>query len=162
MVSLVAAGLVGVIAGVWDARTGRIPNRLTVGALIAALVRLRKRENSRQENSADEQVSSEDSGLPSFFSDAAEGWQILASHAELWRLTLSSMVINLSLAIFAAVMLGGVVRIVAAFQPESIGLLHLSALLWSAAFLGFAVAYGGMLLRPRLRPRQPAMAPAAS
>lgn len=37
MVSLVAAGLVGVIAGVWDARTGRIPNRLTVGALIAAL-----------------------------------------------------------------------------------------------------------------------------
>src|SRR5690606_8970485 len=41
-------------------------------------------------------------------------------------------------AIFAAVMLGGLVRIVAAFQPESIGLLHLSALLWSAAFLGFA------------------------
>lgn len=37
MVSLVAAGLVGVIAGVWDARTGRIPNRLTVGALVAAL-----------------------------------------------------------------------------------------------------------------------------
>lgn len=76
---------------------------MACGALIAAFVRLRKRENSRQENSADEQVSSEDSGLPSFFSDAAEGWQILTSHAELWRVTLSSMVINLSLAIFSAV-----------------------------------------------------------
>lgn len=64
-------------------------------------------------------------------------------------------------AIFAAVMVAGLVRIVAAFVPASTSLLHLSALLWSAAFLGFAAAFGAMLLSPRLRPRQPNAAPAA-
>ena len=63
-----------------------------------------------------------------------------------------------ALAIFTAAILAGVLRIAAAFLPASIHLLHLSALLWSAAFLGFAAAFGAMLLSPRLRPRQPSMA----
>lgn len=44
-------------------------------------------------------------------------------------------------------------RILAAFLPADIGLLHASAGLWSAAFLGYAVLYGPMLLRPRLNAR---------
>ena len=51
-------------------------------------------------------------------------------------------------AIYAAVLLAAVVRVCAPFHAEwTIGLLGLSAALWSLAFLGFAAAYGPMLLK---------------
>lgn len=62
--------------------------------------------------------------------------------------------------IFAAIVLAGPVRLAAAFLPEAQGLLHLSALLWSGAFLGFAVFYGRMLMQPRVAPRRPSQVPA--
>lgn len=58
-------------------------------------------------------------------------------------------------AVFAAVISSALLRILAAFFPASTGLLHLSALSWSAAFLGYALAFGTMLVTPRLRARQP-------
>lgn len=53
--------------------------------------------------------------------------------------------------LFAAVLLAGVLRVCAAFHPEQPMLLYLSAAVWSAGFLGYAVLFGGMLLRPKLR-----------
>lgn len=63
-------------------------------------------------------------------------------------------------AIFVAIVLAGPVRLIAAFLPDAQALLHLSAMLWSGAFLGFAACYGGMLMRPRVAPRQPSRVPA--
>ena len=54
-------------------------------------------------------------------------------------------------AIYALVLLAAVVRVCAAFHPGwSPALLGVSAALWSLAFLGFAWAYGPMLLRRSL------------
>ena len=53
--------------------------------------------------------------------------------------------------LFAAILLAGVLRVCAAFHPEQPILLHLSAAVWSAGFLGFAALFGRMLLRPKLR-----------
>lgn len=61
--------------------------------------------------------------------------------------------------IFAAVVLAALTRLAASLMPEAEGLLHLSATLWSAAFLGFALRYGGMLLKPRLKRHEPQGAP---
>lgn len=51
--------------------------------------------------------------------------------------------------IFAAVIAGALLRLVAVFIPSEIALLHLSAALWGGAFITFALSFGGMLLRPR-------------
>lgn len=60
---------------------------------------------------------------------------------------------------FAAVVIAGVLRIIAAFLPAAPVLLHVSAAAWTLAFLGYACFYGGALTRPRLQPRQPNPAP---
>ena len=53
--------------------------------------------------------------------------------------------------IYAAILLAAVVRVCAPFHAEwSPALLGVSAILWSLAFLGFAVAYGPMLVRRSL------------
>lgn len=57
--------------------------------------------------------------------------------------------------IYAAILLAALIRIVAAFLPGETSLLHASATLWSLAFLGYCLRYGGMLLRPRHQPRKP-------
>jgi uncharacterized protein involved in response to NO len=57
--------------------------------------------------------------------------------------------------IYVAVGLAAVLRVLAAFLPEWPALIDASALLWAAAFLGYAGYYGGMLARPRRRSRQP-------
>ena len=63
--------------------------------------------------------------------------------------------------VFAAIVLAVPMRLAAAFLPDMPALLHGSAMLWAIAFLGFALRYGGMLMRPRLRSRQPSRAPGA-
>lgn len=63
--------------------------------------------------------------------------------------------------IYAAIVLAALTRIVAGFHPEQAGLLHASATLWTLAFLGFCARYGGMLLQPRLKHREPNRAPTA-
>lgn len=53
--------------------------------------------------------------------------------------------------IYVGVLLAAVVRVCAPFHPEgTMVLLAVSAVLWSLAFLGFAVAYGPMLVRRSL------------
>lgn len=64
--------------------------------------------------------------------------------------------------IYVAIVLATVTRFVAAFFPAEMAILHVSAALWIAAFLGFALRYGGMVMRPRLKPRQPNPRPAAA
>ncbi len=61
--------------------------------------------------------------------------------------------------IYAAVILAAVIRIVAAFMPDKMVLLHASAGLWSLAFLGFCLRYGGMLLMPKAGPKRPSQPP---
>ncbi|TJW44845.1 MAG: NnrS family protein, partial [Mesorhizobium sp.] len=57
--------------------------------------------------------------------------------------------------VFVAIVVAAVLRICAAFVPAQATLLHLSATLWIVAFLGYATLFGGMLVQPRLRARQP-------
>lgn len=57
--------------------------------------------------------------------------------------------------IYAAIVLAALSRIAAGFMPESVSLLHVSATLWTLAFLGYCARYGGMLLQPQLKPREP-------
>lgn len=61
--------------------------------------------------------------------------------------------------IYVAVVLGALTRIVAAFLPAETTLLHVAATSWSGAFLYYALYYGGMLVRPRLKARQPNPSP---
>lgn len=61
--------------------------------------------------------------------------------------------------VFAAIVVSALLRIVAAFLPGAPALLHGSAAAWTVAFLGYALLYGGMLVRPKLRARQPNAAP---
>ncbi|MGN6535524.1 MAG: NnrS family protein [Mesorhizobium sp.] len=65
-----------------------------------------------------------------------------------------------TVAIYACVVLAALLRILAAFDPGRDMLIHTSAGLWAAAFLGYAALYGGMLVSPRLKARQPNRAPA--
>lgn len=65
-----------------------------------------------------------------------------------------------TVAIYAAIILSALLRITAAFGPGQEALVHASAGLWAAAFFTYAALYGGMLLRPRLKPRQPNRVPA--
>ena len=53
--------------------------------------------------------------------------------------------------VFAAILFAAVLRLCAAFHPEQSILLDLSAAAWSAGFLGYAVLFGGMVLKPKLR-----------
>jgi uncharacterized protein involved in response to NO len=54
--------------------------------------------------------------------------------------------------IYVAVVLAAVARIWAALQPTWMEiLLHVAALAWASAFLGFAMVYGPMLCRERVR-----------
>lgn len=64
--------------------------------------------------------------------------------------------------IYVAIVLATPVRFIAAFYPAETALLHVSATLWIAAFLGFALRYGPFVMRPRLKPRQPNPRPAAA
>lgn len=57
--------------------------------------------------------------------------------------------------IYVAIALSTVLRFIAAFWPAQMPILHLSATFWVAAFFGFALHYGPMVLRPRVKPRQP-------
>lgn len=57
--------------------------------------------------------------------------------------------------VFAAIVLAALFRIGAAFVPGQAVLLHMSAALWIASFIGYAGLFGGMLVRPRLQARQP-------
>jgi uncharacterized protein involved in response to NO len=53
--------------------------------------------------------------------------------------------------IYAGVVLAAVLRIASALAPElTLLLLPAAGIAWIAAFLGFAGAYGPMLVRPRL------------
>jgi len=63
-------------------------------------------------------------------------------------------------AIYIGVVLAALLRILAAFYPGRDMLIHASAGLWAAAFLGYAALYGGMLISPKLKARQPNRAPA--
>lgn len=56
-------------------------------------------------------------------------------------------------AIFVAIVIAAILRVAAAMAPDTAWLLHMSAGLWVAAFIGYAVRFGGMLMRPRLRTR---------
>ncbi|MHA6688241.1 NnrS family protein [Mesorhizobium sp. A556] len=53
--------------------------------------------------------------------------------------------------VFAAILFAATLRICAAFHPEQMALLYASAASWTIAFLGYAVLFGPMLVRPRLR-----------
>jgi uncharacterized protein involved in response to NO len=54
-------------------------------------------------------------------------------------------------AICAGILVAAIARVMAAMKPEwSLPLLHVSALAWVAAFGGFGMLYGPMLLRDRL------------
>ncbi|OHV66009.1 short-chain dehydrogenase [Mesorhizobium sp. LCM 4577] len=57
-------------------------------------------------------------------------------------------------AIFAAIVIAAILRVAAAMAPDMALLLHMSAGLWVAAFVGYAVRFGGMLMRPRLLTRR--------
>lgn len=56
-------------------------------------------------------------------------------------------------AVFVAIVIAAVLRIAAAMAPAAAILLHFSAAFWVAAFVGYAVLFGGMLMRPRLNAR---------
>ncbi|MDH6233808.1 uncharacterized protein involved in response to NO [Mesorhizobium soli] len=62
---------------------------------------------------------------------------------------------NATCLVFSAVVVSAVLRVAYAFIPDVTALLHVSAAAWTLAFLGYAALYGGMLVRPRLRSRQP-------
>ncbi len=67
-----------------------------------------------------------------------------------------------TVAIYGAVVLAALLRIVAAFLPADTHLLHASASLWALAFLGYAGLYGAMLVGPKFRARQPSRVPEAN
>ncbi|UCI22932.1 NnrS family protein (plasmid) [Mesorhizobium sp. B2-1-8] len=56
-------------------------------------------------------------------------------------------------AVYVAILLAAALRIGAAFAPGHEVLVYLSGAAWAAAFLGYVMVFGGMLVRPRLRSR---------
>ncbi|QKD00019.1 NnrS family protein [Mesorhizobium sp. NZP2298] len=56
-------------------------------------------------------------------------------------------------AIFAAIVIAAILRVAAAMAPAVAILLYISAAFWVAAFIGYAVLFGGMLVRPRRQAR---------
>lgn len=61
--------------------------------------------------------------------------------------------------IFLAVIVAALLRLAAACHPSLAGLMPFSGIAWAVAFLGFAVLFGPLLLKPRKR-AQPLAAPA--
>jgi len=57
-------------------------------------------------------------------------------------------------AVFVAIVTAAILRVAAAIAPAATVLLELSAAFWVAAFIGFAVLFGGMLVRPRQQARR--------
>jgi uncharacterized protein involved in response to NO len=57
-------------------------------------------------------------------------------------------------AVFVAIVTAAILRVTAAIAPAAAVLLELSAAFWVAAFIGFAVLFGGMLVRPRQQARR--------
>ncbi|RWG22959.1 MAG: NnrS family protein [Mesorhizobium sp.] len=57
-------------------------------------------------------------------------------------------------AVFAAIVIAAILRVAASMAPSLAVLLHVSAAFWVAAFAGYAVLFGGMLVRPRLGARR--------
>jgi len=62
--------------------------------------------------------------------------------------------------VFCAIVAAAPLRFAAALMPGEVWLLHASATLWIAAFIGFTVCYAGPLTQPRAAPRQPGRVPA--
>src|SRR5690606_35852660 len=59
-----------------------------------------------------------------------------------------------TVAIYAAVVLAAVLRIASTLAPEyTLVLVPVAGIAWMTAFLGFAAAYGPMLVAPRPEPR---------
>ncbi len=56
-------------------------------------------------------------------------------------------------AVFVAIIVAAILRVAAGMAPAMAILLDLSAAFWAAAFIGYAVLFGGMLTRPRLNAR---------
>ncbi|RUU68338.1 NnrS family protein, partial [Mesorhizobium sp. M2C.T.Ca.TU.009.01.2.1] len=56
-------------------------------------------------------------------------------------------------AVFVAIIVAAILRVAAGLAPAMAILLDLSAAFWAAAFIGYAVLFGGMLTRPRLNAR---------
>ena len=56
-------------------------------------------------------------------------------------------------AVFAAIISAAIFRVAAAMAPSTPILLNVSAALWAAGFTGYAVLFGGMLVKPRLQAR---------
>lgn len=57
-------------------------------------------------------------------------------------------------AVFAAIVIAAILRVAASMAPSFAVLLHVSAAFWVAAFAGYVILFGGMLVRPRLGPRR--------
>ncbi|MBZ9798681.1 NnrS family protein [Mesorhizobium sp. ES1-4] len=55
--------------------------------------------------------------------------------------------------VYVAILLAAALRIAAAFASGHEVLVYLSGAAWAAAFLGYVMVFGGMLVRPRLRSR---------
>jgi uncharacterized protein involved in response to NO len=60
-----------------------------------------------------------------------------------------------TVAIYLAAVLAAALRVASGVVPGQAALLHLSAGLWIAAFGGFAIAYFGVLTKPRVAPKAP-------
>jgi uncharacterized protein involved in response to NO len=52
--------------------------------------------------------------------------------------------------VFAAILIAAVARLAAAFGLPGDMFIHIAGYAWAAAFLGFALFHGGMLLRPKI------------
>lgn len=57
-------------------------------------------------------------------------------------------------AVFVAIVVAAILRVAAGLAPSFAILLHISAALWVAAFTGYAILFGGMLMRPRVGGRR--------
>ncbi|RWA63121.1 NnrS family protein [Mesorhizobium sp.] len=56
-------------------------------------------------------------------------------------------------AVFGAIVIAAILRVAASMAPSYSIFLHVSAVLWVAAFVGYAVQFGGILMQPRLHAR---------
>ena len=62
-------------------------------------------------------------------------------------------------AIYAAAIVAALARICAVVEPvHSVSLLHLAAFAWAAAFIGFAISFGPVLISYHKRTKQEATA----
>lgn len=64
--------------------------------------------------------------------------------------------------IYVSIVMATLLRFFAAFYPAQMSLLHASAALWMIGFFGYALHYGPMVMRPRVKQRKPNPQPVAS